>query len=667
MQNIVTEIHRSLCSGELAVFCGAGISRNSGLPLANELKRAIIAGVFEGEDAQKHIDAYMNVAIPFEMFIEIIIETGLGVKEESFLDAIADIFGTLAANPNTNHQLIGKLASRGLLKTILTTNFDLLIERALEQEGLIQGQTYTIHHKEMLELFKRDGSVHLFKIHGSVDGDVRVVPMTIYGLADLRRDVLEYVFSSGPHRTVWVLGYSCSDFMDITPLLQEITGERKQILYVNHVETDLTVEQAHWEQGHPFKDYPGLIISGHTDRLVRQVWESVVEEIGPYQGNTSQPARWEGALQAWHEDLKQNEPLRMYRAGRLLADAHQYDRAITYLCQSLKQSGISANGFSFYRRITLADTYLKQGDLAAAIDVVNDLMNLAREASALDFNELIASHLPVDKQIYASVLRKSGIVLRLASNYQEAVERLKEALAIEIAIGFNRAGLDECYENLALCYAALGQFTEAFESCELMIPGKRASPTVEVAYCMAAGFIEHQKGDLTHALEIYEKGLGRAQQIGDLHHVAQFLLHIGDVYERLKMADQALFYYTTCLFFLEQTDARLLKARGYTYLGYLHFALGHYRESIDYHRKSLEAQQVFQIRPGDGIGNMNIGSAYAALGDYRQAIEYYLKAEQILQEARYYPMLNQLYRNLSLAYRRLGDFENAARYSLKTT
>ena len=108
---------------EFAVFCGAGISKNSGLPLANELKRYILEKL---PIDKKDIEEVMASNFPFEAFIETI-------SENTDISEILEIFQN--GEPNTNHILIAKLAKNGYLKTIFTTNFDLLIEKALEKEG----------------------------------------------------------------------------------------------------------------------------------------------------------------------------------------------------------------------------------------------------------------------------------------------------------------------------------------------------------------------------------------------------------------------------------------------------------------------------------------------------------------------------------------------------
>ena len=60
-------IVQGLRGGTTALFCGAGISRNSGLPVVHELKSSILSrmGV-----AQSDRETIMTSTIPFEAFMQ---------------------------------------------------------------------------------------------------------------------------------------------------------------------------------------------------------------------------------------------------------------------------------------------------------------------------------------------------------------------------------------------------------------------------------------------------------------------------------------------------------------------------------------------------------------------------------------------------------------------
>jgi hypothetical protein len=96
---IVTEIIKGINSGETVVFCGGGISRDSGLPIVNQIVPYILEKLeVSAEDTKLILDKDNNPRIPFESFIQ-------SLKENSNVDKIFDIYNL--GEPNTNHILIG--------------------------------------------------------------------------------------------------------------------------------------------------------------------------------------------------------------------------------------------------------------------------------------------------------------------------------------------------------------------------------------------------------------------------------------------------------------------------------------------------------------------------------------------------------------------------------
>lgn len=94
----------------MVLFCGTGISKNSGLPLSNELKLYILEKLFVDKNinSEKDIKKIMKSNLPFEAFMEIISEN----------NGISDILDMLiSGKPNTNHIMISKLAKKGYLRT----------------------------------------------------------------------------------------------------------------------------------------------------------------------------------------------------------------------------------------------------------------------------------------------------------------------------------------------------------------------------------------------------------------------------------------------------------------------------------------------------------------------------------------------------------------------
>lgn len=104
LNKLFNYIAKSISGKNISIFCGAGISFNSGLPLATDLVKNILAAL-DIKEADASI--ILNSNIPFEFFIETI-------RNEVSVDEILEIFSN--GEPNTNHELIAELVKAGFIK-----------------------------------------------------------------------------------------------------------------------------------------------------------------------------------------------------------------------------------------------------------------------------------------------------------------------------------------------------------------------------------------------------------------------------------------------------------------------------------------------------------------------------------------------------------------------
>ncbi|MFQ5628842.1 MAG: SIR2 family protein [bacterium] len=272
------ELNEGIKCKKTVVFCGAGISRSSGLPIVTELVPYILEklGVTKAET-----ETIMNAGLPFEAFIETL-------RENSDPNKIFDIFDL--GEPNTNHFLLAKLAKAGYVTTICTTNFDRLIEKAFDAEGLVWGEHFRVFYKEddLDSIDWQEKTIRLVKIHGSVE-DRENMAITLgqvasQVLSSQRQGVIEHLFSTGAHKNVLVLGYSCSDVFDISPQVEAVRENHKKVVFVDHHRDqprrmffqrgkhtikDLTDK----EQKNPFRHFDdSKWVIFDTDELVKAVW-----------------------------------------------------------------------------------------------------------------------------------------------------------------------------------------------------------------------------------------------------------------------------------------------------------------------------------------------------------------------------------------------------------
>lgn len=131
--------------GAYALLLGAGISRSAHIPSGWEVENllieqlAAIQGVADIEDwHQWYKDKYGNSATYSSLLEELVKEPTERVQlMRGFFEPTDEEKELGWKKPTKAHEAIAKLAKDGYIRVILTTNFDRLLERALEAEDVI--------------------------------------------------------------------------------------------------------------------------------------------------------------------------------------------------------------------------------------------------------------------------------------------------------------------------------------------------------------------------------------------------------------------------------------------------------------------------------------------------------------------------------------------------
>lgn len=594
--------------GEWSVFCGAGISKNSGLPLANELKQYILE-TLSLETA--NIDELMNANLPFEVFMETI-------SENEDIYTLLDIFQN--GEPNTNHILIAKLAKHGYVKTIFTTNFDLLLEAALEREGLKIGKDFQVYFDERkfdeidFEDMK-DDIITVLKIHGSIC-DIDSIRLTMKSIAsktlsEKRRNAIRYLFSNGNHKKVLILGYSCSDAFDIIPQIERIDNNHNEVLLIEHTKEGEVAEDIRLKEvNNPFKNFPGKKVKVDTDSFVMALWNCVSQVIGEYKPLESQ-FEWKRCVDNWSKDLDRLG--KHFVAGSIFVKISNFAKAIEYYEKSLQLSKVTED----------------------KVGVLLCYMNLGNAYGVLgDFNKTI--------------------------------EFNEKSLAISKAIeDTERQSLS--YTNLGIAYYSLGDFDQAigFHEKSLELATSTRDRDRELSCYINLGNVYDDLGQYERAINYYEKALEIAIIIGNKGEEEACYVGLGNAYLGLSDFKRAMDNSDKALEIAKVIGDREGESRCYITLGNAYLGLGDFKSSVEYCEKALETSRTIGDREAEGISCVTLGGAYYNLREFHKVIEYLLKAEEIFVEMRQTHYVSEVYRNLTLAYKKIGDNGTAEHYRRK--
>lgn len=130
--------------GAYALLLGSGISRASGIPTGWEVVLDLIRKVatLEGEDCEPDPEAWFRKKhgseAEYSNLLDAIAKSPTERQQllRGYFEPTEDERGQGLKLPSAAHKAIAKLVAAGFLRVIITTNFDKLTEKALEEEGV---------------------------------------------------------------------------------------------------------------------------------------------------------------------------------------------------------------------------------------------------------------------------------------------------------------------------------------------------------------------------------------------------------------------------------------------------------------------------------------------------------------------------------------------------
>jgi len=553
VEKIISEIVESIRRKELIIFCGAGISCNSGLPIVNQFVPYML-GKLEITKEEEQIlmgTSLNNMRIPFEVFIQV-------TQGNSNVEPIYDIYELGA--PNTNHFLLAKLMQAGFINTIVTTNFDRLIEKAMETgEDEDKGKDYDVFYKE--EQFRlidwNNNRQKLIKTHGSIQ-DRKNMAITIKQVAskelsEQRNCIISQIFSLGRHKSVLILGYSCSDAFDIGLQIQAIKDKCKKVFYLQHIGKDQEPSANQPDKFTAnFKGFNAIKLDINTNLFTELLWKELIkEEYELLESKTN----WQDNIDIWAKNTTDRS--RYNITGVIFYLISEFKTSIKYFEQELKVT---------------------------------------------------------DRQTKGSVLNNLGNAYNGLGEHRKAIEYYEEALKISQETG-DEQGKGFAFANLGNAYNCLGEHRKAIKYYKqgLKIFQETGDKQGEGNTLIGLGNAYNGLGEHRKAIEYYEEALKISQETGDKQGEENTLIGLGNTYNSLVEYNKAVEYYEQALKisrkaveFYEQAlkisrDMGDEQGEGHTLVGLGNACriLGEHPKAVEFYEQALKI-----LRPMLGNGHL---------------------------------------------------------------
>jgi hypothetical protein len=197
--------------GSYVFFLGSGVSRDAGVPTGGEVFWLAVGDLYRLENSSEHTPER-------EALREWLIETG---REKLGYSDILELMAPDAATrrdylakhfegiePGPAHERLADLAARGIVRVFVTTNFDRLLERALQSRGI---EPVVVTSDADLEVApgREHTRCYVLKPHGDyLQQTIRNTPAELANLPGAMTTELAEVFS---RYGLVVLGYSGAD------------------------------------------------------------------------------------------------------------------------------------------------------------------------------------------------------------------------------------------------------------------------------------------------------------------------------------------------------------------------------------------------------------------------------------------------------------------------
>jgi len=654
---IISELRESICSGDVAVLCGAGISKESGLPVVNDLVSFILDKLNATKEEKLKIK---KGRLPFEGFFDLIVA-------ECNISQLLNIFRL--GSPNINHIFLAKLVNLGLVKLICTTNFDTLIEEAFADIGLTANLDFKvmISNSDFDKTQLKVSKPLLIKLHGCIS-DEKQLAISIQNVAnkvglESRARIIKQLFSEGKHRVVLVLGYSCSDVFDIIPSISEISKNHKRVIFINHdenVENRAIIEDIRKQSSpNPFINFPNSSrIFCQTGWLINKLWWGCINKQLIYRHN--QHVHWKREVEQWVTLSAQIDagPIShnilgrlLYRVSELSLALNRYKIALTEARRvgRMDEAAHTLNllGSCYGRLMKLEDSeecFLNALKEAEKLDIVNTqlsaLYNLGilyiqlnefRKSINCNLRSLELAKIINDTEQVLYVSNSLGVNYSRLGEYPSAIKHLTEGLEIATVQG----DMDQkqgCLVNLGSVYRNMGNIKEALRLYELAleISVKLSDLRTQIITHVVIGNAHIEMGEYLDAQENFYEAKEISDQKGFEDISASCIEGLGRVHQHQNQYQEAMRSFEMALQIYKKHGDKKGQLNALNNIGSCFSKLGDFQLSLQCRRDALKIAKIIGNQKDIYMIHANIGGNLEDLGDKESALQYYKEAHTVL-------------------------------------
>lgn len=625
------DLKKFLNNSQRCIFlAGAGCSINppSNFPSGKEMKEELLKFTC----AESEIENILKLKeLRFETLLEII---------RSQLDNEMKIleYFEQCNKPNAIHFFLADMINEG--HTVITTNFDFLIEYALIKSNHSKDSIFSVitendykKYKNILE-YKNTGNKFLFKIHGSMK-DILTETSTKEYLLSLIRKIGPYksefdLFFVEPYKGVLLnkllnnanlilLGYSGENDFDIIPILKKY-HKLKRILWVNHSIDDY--------------DYG----------IIREIGEKI----------TKTPNNIDDLDKILLQIKVQNPNVELFRLNinleDFIKDARDYEHTVDNSKFSIEFSNWLHENIDHPNMMM---KFLIPHIIYFNFDRFDDSFRCGvRALEYINEND--------DQNHKLLILNNIAWFYYKMGNYSEAISNFEETVKISSKLGYKDreiiylSNLGEINEKIKNLPKALEYYKQSIKKLE-----ETSNLTEELRIINSVIEIYEEMQLYTEALSYGDKAIKISEKLGDIKKKAIISNNIASIHYKLENLNLSLdFFQQSEKVFRRLNDIRNL-ATCLNNIGTIYQKFGDFSLAIQKFEEALEYDAKLNNKEGKAWHLSKLGEVYLDQKDYHSALNYFTDAIKISKELCDFNLEMKFHNLLGKSYYYLRDYANA--------
>ena len=666
----------------LTFLVGAGCSVDP--PSCLPSGRAMMNTIIEYTCAESEIESIKALKeLRFEQLIEIIRD-----RLDPELKVI-DFYG-LCDRPNLQHFFLAERMKQG--QFVLTTNFDFLIEYALQQSGITKEQIKVVITKEDFENFSNpqelysNGLKALYKIHGSIKNiingqvtrDSLIATIQAFGTNKEGENIFQLEQFKQPlftnitnKRSLVVMGYSGSDDFDIVPTLK-VLNNLKSIIWINYMGSNTSIPKINEIEVIENQKIDKL---NKVDQILFEI-KKLNKEIDVYRVDVNTSLFIKEFLNfnynLDHRDFsvipidwlrnnikKPTETIKYSISYKIYHDSNLYDDALRCAEKVLSVAQKTGDNVSKAAALTyIGDIYFIQNEYSKAVNKFIEALKIVEKERNLPLLMSIMNNIGMINQKereYVNAIEFYQKALEIAEklgnkasatynnnigntyhnqkNYEKALEYYQKALKINEQSG-NLSGKATCYNNIGSVYDDLGKFGDALNKYEVAYNIREELHDYSgKANCLNnIGLIYTKQGKIDEALKNYNAALNIYKLLSDHSGKAKSIYNIGCVYDDLGTFDKALGLYHEALQIFRQINDIQAQSKTHIKIGTIYNNQENYNEALKFFLEALQILEQLGEQSIKAVALNNIGMIYYSKRKYIEALKYIEDALKINEQ-----------------------------------